>query len=430
MLNQYQHLKDNLSQPPSFTTLRCNTLKENAGEILKKVNSELTATKSGHSFKAALHPVLTDLIVITNSGPVHREPVSKEVIVDRLCGMAVLRGSDVFASGLLAMSPSICRGDKVSLYVDLSSTCLRGSLPPYEFKKVYLGNGTSHFNRHEVFSSSTTLSGIGISVEEPLYISPKLNNFLPDLVFPQNLPSCICAHVLDPQPGETVLDMCAAPGGKTCHIGTLMQNSGVLIALDKAKKKMDTLKSNLLKSGCTIAQVYCQDASKSVQDGSSNVSPGVLGSPPYRPETFDRILLDAPCSALGQRPSLSNPITMKELSSYPPLQRKLLIAAVKLLKVGGVLVYSTCTFTSSENEGQISWLLGEFPNIQLESQGKFHLNKESDMRSQFPGCTLSNEQLSLLQSFHPAFIPPTASCMLSPNIDTIGFFIAKLRKFR
>jgi len=59
-------------------------------------------------------------------------------------------------------------------------------------------------------------------------------------------------------------------GGKTCHIGTLMQNSGVLIALDKAKKKMDTLKSNLLKSGCTIAQVYCQDASKSVQDGSSN----------------------------------------------------------------------------------------------------------------------------------------------------------------
>jgi len=54
-------------------------------------------------------------------------------------------------------------------------------------------------------------------MEEPLFISPKLNNFLPDLVFPQNLPSCICAHVLDPQPGETVLDMCAAPGLLLCY---------------------------------------------------------------------------------------------------------------------------------------------------------------------------------------------------------------------
>ena len=90
--------------------------------------------------------------------------------------------------------------------------------------------------------------------------------------------------------------------------------------------------------------------------------------PPYPPSSFDKILLDAPCSALGQRPCLGNPITEKQLSSIPPVQRKLLSTAVKLLKPGGTLVYSTCTFVSEENEEQIAWLLNHFPEMCLESQ--------------------------------------------------------------
>lgn len=90
--------------------------------------------------------------------------------------------------------------------------------------------------------------------------------------------------------------------------------------------------------------------------------------PPYLPGSFDKILLDAPCSALGQRPSLGNPMTSKELSSYPRLQRKLITAAVSLLKSGGTLVYSTCTFHSEENEEQISWLLNTYPEMCLQSQ--------------------------------------------------------------
>ena len=68
-------------------------------------------------------------------------------------------------------------------------------------------------------------SGVGIAMTEPVYESPCLSDLLPSLIFPQNLPSAVAVHVLDPQPGECVLDMCAAPGGKTCHIATLMENT-------------------------------------------------------------------------------------------------------------------------------------------------------------------------------------------------------------
>lgn len=75
----------------------------------------------------------------------------------------------------------------------------------------------SHFNLYS--------SGVGIRMTDGVYIAPSLSGVLPSLVFPQNLPSIVCSHVLDPQPGERVLDMCAAPGGKTTHIATLMKDA-------------------------------------------------------------------------------------------------------------------------------------------------------------------------------------------------------------
>ncbi len=73
-------------------------------------------------------------------------------------------------------------------------------------------------------------SGIGIEMTELVYSAPALNGVLPSVIFPQNLPSIVCSHVLNPQPGETILDMCAAPGGKTTHIASLMGNTVSLSA--------------------------------------------------------------------------------------------------------------------------------------------------------------------------------------------------------
>ena len=149
-----------------------------------------------------------------------------------------------------------------------------------------------------------------------------------------------------------------------------------------------------------------------------------LVKPPFPPCSFDRILLDGPCSALGQRPRHSFKKSRQELESFPVYQRKLLNAAVKLLKPGGTLVYSTCTITSEENERQVAWVLEKFPCLQLVKQN-FHIGGFG-----LPFCGLTEEQRLLVQRFDPLDIDRgdyyedkhPADC------DTIGFFIAKFYK--
>lgn len=120
---------------------------------------------------------------------------------------------------------------------------MKGLQIGYRGKKLYLGNGISQFDRDEFFTDKeirlvhktlsrikylqqllllNTFRGVGISMTEPVYILPSLNNILPKYLFPQNIPSIVCSHVLDPQQDDLVLDMCAAPGGKTTHIAMLM----------------------------------------------------------------------------------------------------------------------------------------------------------------------------------------------------------------
>lgn len=148
--------------------------------------------------------------------------------------------------------------------------------------------------------------------------------------------------VLDPKPGERVLDMCAAPGSKTTQIVAMMQNKGELLANDVRQRRTRSLLSNLYRLGCTNVQVTERDG--------RNL--------PESPK-FDKILVDAPCSSEGtvrdkeeiEEPNLER---IKELSN---LQRKLLEKAFRMCKRDGVIVYSTCTFAPEENELVVSKFL-------------------------------------------------------------------------
>jgi 16S rRNA (cytosine1407-C5)-methyltransferase len=168
-------------------------------------------------------------------------------------------------------------------------------------------------------------------------------------VYLQNVSSQLPALVLDPQPGERVLDLCAAPGSKTGQIGALMAGGGEIVAVEKVRPRFYRLLANLRDQGVTTARA-------------------VLGSGTgywhREPEAFDRVLVDAPCSTEGRFRAEDAETTRywseRKIKEMRAVQERLLFSAVQSLKPGGVLVYSTCTFAPEENEAVVDRALRTF----------------------------------------------------------------------
>ncbi|KAL2761432.1 tRNA (cytosine(72)-C(5))-methyltransferase NSUN6 isoform 2 [Daubentonia madagascariensis] len=427
---KFETLLSHLSHPPSFTTVRVNTNLTSVQHVKNLLLEELQKF-NGLSVPILQHPDLQDVLLIPVIGP--RKNIKKqqcEAIVGAQCGNAVLRGAHVYVPGIVSASKFMKSGDVISVYSDIKGKCKKGA-KEFDGTKVFLGNGISELSRKEIFSGLPELKGIGIRMTEPVYLSPSFDSVLPSYLFLQNLPSALVTHVLNPQPGEKILDLCAAPGGKTTHIAALMHDQGEVIALDKIFNKVEKIKQNALLLGLNSIRAFCFDGTKAVKLG---MVEDTEGGPPFLPETFDRILLDAPCSGMGQRPNMACTWTLKEVTSYQPLQRRLFTVAVQLLKPGGVLVYSTCTITLAENEEQVSWALTTFPCLQLQPQEP-QIGGEG-----MKGAGLSLEQLKQLQRFDPSAVPlqdtdidslrgaTTEDMMQLANKDCIGFFIAKFIK--
>lgn len=237
-----------------------------------------------------------------------------------------------------------------------------------------------------------------------------VNDFLKGEAMPQHLPCVMCTYILDPQPGEIILDMCAAPGNKTTHILNYMNGEGTVIALDVNKRKIETMKEKCRDYSANNVQIYCYNGKKAFTEKNTSLEEG----PPFGYGTFDRILLDPPCSGLGQRPQILNKISIGELRSFRTLQQMLFKSAVRLLKPGGTLVYSTCTVTVSENEEIVSWALRTFECLKLKSvRRRFHVEGYGAPGYGIVGFT--EEQANDVYRF-------------GPETDSIGFFIACFEK--
>jgi 16S rRNA (cytosine1407-C5)-methyltransferase len=216
----------------------------------------------------------------------------------------------------------------------------------------------------------------------------------------QSLSSMIPPIVLDPSPDDTILDLCSAPGSKTTEIGEMMNNSGVLIAneiqLDRVKMLVYNIeRMNLVNAGVTHFK-------------------GELLSKIFD-NHFDKILVDAPCSGLGiiqKKGEINNWWSKEKAEQLSDLQLKLLIAAVKMVKTGGEIVYSTCTMTVEENEMVIDKLLNKYP-------------------VEIVDITLPVKSIEGLTSYEGKNLNPALSKarrILPWEIDSEGFFIVKLRK--
>jgi len=176
----------------------------------------------------------------------------------------------------------------------------------------------------------------------------------------QDPSTAIACQLLDPKPGERILDACAAPGGKTAYLAQLMQNRGVIIACDRDRERLQILKDNVGRLGATIVHAVRHDWT------SDRPPREILSIPP-----FDRVLLDAPCTNTGvmsRRIDVRWRLRPEDFSRMSNEQLIISRAVLRLLKPGGILVYSTCSVELEENEEVVRRIVAEMPVVRLEAE--------------------------------------------------------------
>ena len=220
---------------------------------------------------------------------------------------------------------------------------------PHELVKALAGE-TEQVKR-------TSYSPDGITFANPATSIPGLSAFKAGWFQVQDEAAQLVSLLLNPQPGETVLDACAGLGGKTGHIAQLMKNEGSIVALDIHEEKLIHLKSEMLRLGITIVETLRRNLEK------SNLQQQ-LGP-------FDRILLDAPCSGLGvmrRNPDIKWRTSKKNLTKFKSKQLALLDNVSRLLKSSGVLVYAVCSPEPEENEDVVNEFLKNHREFAIDKQ--------------------------------------------------------------
>src|SRR5436305_4329222 len=176
----------------------------------------------------------------------------------------------------------------------------------------------------------------------------------------QDPSTLLACQVLDPKPGEKVLDACAAPGGKTGYIAQLMGNLGIIVACDRDLERLETLKQNVARLGVVIAHILRHDWT------SSHVLPEIATLAP-----FDRILVDSLYSNNGvmrRRADLRWRLRRTDFDRMQQLQIEIVRALIPLLKPNGVLVYSTCSLEPEENKEVVRRILEQTSSLSLETE--------------------------------------------------------------
>jgi 16S rRNA (cytosine967-C5)-methyltransferase len=215
---------------------------------------------------------------------------------------------------------------------------------------------------------------------------------------PQSRGAMLVAHALAPEPSERVLDLCAAPGGKSTHLAALMDGTGEVLAIERDRRRAGALVRTAERLGARNVRVEVADASRARPEG----------------PVFDRVLVDPPCSGLGTlqaRPDLRWRVGESDVAEMARAQATILAAGAAALRPGGVLVYSTCTISPTENER----LIAAF----LHSNSDFALD---DLAAELPSHALT-------PALADAAAPAAGLIQTLPHRDrTAGFFIARLRR--
>ncbi len=377
-LNQYlvdlfgetrtQALASALCKPGAFFHLRTNTLRTTNDKLVAQLNKENISAE-------IIEPNLNAVAL-----PIHKMgsvPLHDQVILaDKASSENVLLGSHLYR-------PGVKRFDRFSQGDAVTVVNPRGHM---------VGSGIAAVDSKKLPGLK---QGLVVEITNSYYDLPSiadLSAFQEGLFYSQSLSAMLVAPILAPQKGEIIIDLCAAPGGKSTHIAQLVENQCQLIAVDRSERRLNHLITEAERMGITCITPFVGRAKDFVMK-----HPKIQA---------DRVLVDPPCTALGVRPKLFDETTLARIQSTASYQRMILDSAISVLRPQGILVYSTCTLTIEENELNIQHLIDN-NGFTLESQTPYIGSR---------GIAGDSQVKAHVQR-------------LFPDIhDLPGYFIAKLRK--
>jgi predicted RNA-binding protein (TIGR00451 family) len=365
--NEAKNVLEALVKPVQTYYVRCNTHRISPRELQRKLeNQGLTVSQ---------HPMIAEALGIRVEGPFEIPLTKQRIIVDKQTAESVLQGADVYAPGILECG-SVRVGDETTVVSEIGEPVATG-------KAAMSANDVLTFRK-----------GLAVRVSHRRYTGPKIRElpeFSQGLLYPQSLAAMATGRVLDSQPSDTIVDMNCAPGGKLSHLSQLMHNSGRIYGFDRNSEKIKITRENSAKLGCTNVVLSIHD-SRYLHEDMPNL-------------TVDRVLIDPPCTALGLRPKVYDFKTRQRVEDLANYQKQFIEAASKIVKPGGVIVYSVCTFTAEECEMMVDFAEHECGLKVVEQKPFLGSN----------GLQAICESAKLCQRFHP-------------HVHEIGYFIAKFER--
>ena len=355
-----------LAKPVKNYGVRVNSLLSSREKIIEEFE------KLGWSGEE--HPLLEEMIQIRTEGP-NPIPYLQEIpriIVDKIAAESIFVGSDLFGAGIRRV-PKFSTNEKVSI------------ISP---KNQIIALGIT--NRD---SKNPKEPGIAVKNWQSFYKVPslrKLGFISSGTAFSQSIPAAYVAHLLDPKPNEVIVDLCAAPGGKSTCAAILSKDKARIIAFDRSERRLQKMSIAVKNQKLKNIEMINEDSIEYLKTHTIRA---------------DKVIVDPSCSAIGVRPKIYDNTTTKEILNASNYQKPFLWAASKIVKKGGVITYSTCTLEPDENEKVIAYAIDELglkleePNLIMGIDGEE---------------TNDGLNLEYMRRFYPDIH------------DTLGFFVAKL----
>jgi predicted RNA-binding protein (TIGR00451 family) len=332
-------------------------------------------TLQENGFQPSVHKDYSNLIICSPKGPFKLDKQSdlKKIVVDLIASEMIFQGADIYVPGVKRAN-KVKKSDKVNVVNQ---------------QDIHVANARSLMSHNEMLE---TKKGLAAKNLQSPYIVPSLEQQeLTDLpVYFQSIPAYLASLNLEPKRNERILDCCAAPGNKTIHLSEIAGEEAKIVAVDRSKNRLKKLKERANKFGIKNIEIKNAD----IIELSKNWN-----------LTFDKIMIDPPCSALGLRPRLTIDTSKDKINAMSRYQKAILYACDKLIKKGGEIVYSTCTITEEENEDIIDYAIKKLDFEVLEQNYRYSDYKAISKDSKYP-----------VQRFIPGIH------------KTLGYFIVKIRK--